>query len=223
MVKKAASKKPVVKKATKVAKPKITIPVDITPDASINFSITDGSISITTDASGIDESNFHLLPLFFDKVYSREMKDACVASTINKVNSVEAKTLLFEQLLPSDVEKRQKEILWDSAESYRIESLTSEEVQQLKEEMDLDDDDDVELIGEDDGPEVMERELEIRIGYANFDIAPYASVIQKCDGVDNFQQLSRYRFVIHIGKHWFNFTDVRKKLTKLLKLKESGV
>jgi hypothetical protein len=111
--------------------------------------------------------------------------------------------------------------LWDSSESYKPEGLTAQEREEISRELELDEDDIVDEIDMSD--ESSTEDLEVRLGYANFDVTPYAGLISKCAGVDTYVQMSRYRFAITIGKHWFNFTDVRKELTKLLKLKENGV
>lgn len=187
------------------------------PDAEIKMTIKDGSVIITTDASGIDDMNFHLLPSFFESVYREDMVKASIASLIRKITQVEPRNLLTEQLVDKPKDGMPKMIMWDSSESYKSEGLTTEDIENLKEELEVDD-----ISIDDDGDDPSE-DLEVRIGYANFDIGPYGPLISKCDGVDTFQQMSRYRFCIGIGKHWFNFTDVRKNLTKLLKLSESGV
>jgi hypothetical protein len=187
------------------------------PDAEIKMTIKDGSVIVTTDASGINDMNFHLLPSFFESVYREDMIKASIASLIRKIPQIEPRNLLTEQLVDKPKDNFPKMIMWDSSESYKSEGLTSEEIEDLKEELEVDD-----ISIDDDGDDLSE-DLEVRIGYANFDIGMYAALIAKCEGVDTFQQMSRYRFCIGIGKHWFNFTDVRKNLTKLLKLSESGV
>jgi len=188
--------------------------LDEIPDAEIKMRIKDGSVTVVTDASGINPDNFHYLPSFFDNVFKPETREACIASLLLKIVHEEPRKLLAEQLIDRPKEEVARQIMWDSSETYKTE-LTQEDIEELKEELEVED---LQIETDDD-----EDELEIRIGYANFDITPFAYMIAKCDGVDSFRQMSRYRFAIGIGKHWFNFTDVRKKLTQLLKLKETVV
>jgi hypothetical protein len=191
------------------------------PDAEIRAMLKDGIVTITSEANGINETNFHFIPSFISNIYREDIREYATQTLINKIGSVEAKNLLTEQLISKPKEDEPKRILWDSSESYKPEGLTAEEREEISRELDLDEDDIVDEI--DANYNSHTEDLEVRMGYANFDVTPYAGVISKCEGVDTFVQLSRYRFALTIGKHWFNFTDIRKKLTKMLKLEEIGV
>jgi len=61
------------------------------------------------------------------------------------------------------------------------------------------------------------RQFELRIGYTNFDITKdTAEIIEESPGVEAFAVLTRYRFIIGIGK-LFTFETVRKSIeSKLL-------
>ena len=193
----------------------------IQPDAEIRAILKDGIVTVVSEAYGINDTNFHLVPSFLSNIYRQDIQEYATKSLIGKIGSVEARTLLTEQMITKPSEEEPKRILWDSSESYKHEGLTDQERAEISQELDIDEDDIIENIdiAEDSNPE----DMEVRLGYANFDISPYAAMISKCDGVDTFVQMSRYRFAITIGKHWFNFTDIRKRLTKMLKLQETGV
>lgn len=191
------------------------------PDAEIRAILKDGIVTITSEATGVNDSNFHFIPSFISNIYRDDIREYATKTLIGKIGSVEARTLLTEQLIEKPKEEEPKRILWDSSESYKPEGLTAEEREEISRELDLDEDDIVDEMDMSDSSH--SEDLEVRIGYANFDITPYAGMISKCEGVDTYAQMSRYRFAITVGKHWFNFTDIRKKLTKLLKLEETGV
>jgi len=163
---------------------------------------------------------FTTFPLI-SNIYRDDIREYATKTLINKIGSLDARNLLTEQLISKPKEEVPKEILWDSSESYKPEGLTAQEREEISRELELDEDDIVDEMDMSD--ESSTEDLEVRLGYANFDVTPYAGLISKCAGVDTYVQMSRYRFAITIGKHWFNFTDVRKELTKLLKLKENGV
>lgn len=56
------------------------------------------------------------------------------------------------------------------------------------------------------------RQLELRIGYTNFDLdTEVANIIENSEGVEAFTVLTRYRFIIGIGK-LFSFESVRKTI-----------
>lgn len=60
------------------------------------------------------------------------------------------------------------------------------------------------------------KRTEMRLGNTNFDINhSVAKIINDCEGVDSFRIISRYSFIIGIGKA-FNFTQVRKNLEEQL-------
>jgi hypothetical protein len=191
------------------------------PDAEIRAVLKDGIVTITSEATGVNDSNFHYIPSFISNIYRDDIREYATKTLINKIGSLDARNLLTEQLISKPKEEVPKEILWDSSESYKPEGLTAQEREEISRELELDEDDIVDEIDMSD--ESSTEDLEVRLGYANFDVTPYAGLISKCAGVDTYVQMSRYRFAITIGKHWFNFTDVRKELTKLLKLKENGV
>lgn len=66
------------------------------------------------------------------------------------------------------------------------------------------------------------RQFELRIGYTNFDItAEAADIIESSPGVEAFAVLTRYRFIIGIGK-LFTFETVRKEIEKNLLDKPLG-
>jgi hypothetical protein len=191
------------------------------PDAEIRAILKDGIVTVTSEANGVNDTNFHFIPSFISNIYRDDIREFATTSLISKIGSLEARNLLTEQLINKPKEEEAKQILWDSSESYKHEGLTAEEREEISRELEIDEDD---IVDEIDIPHDNQQEdMEVRLGYANFDISPYAAMISKCDGVDTFIQMSRYRFAITIGKHWFNFTDIRKKLTKMLKLKETGV
>lgn len=191
------------------------------PDAEIRAILKDGIVTVTSEANGINDTNFHFIPSFISNIYRDDIKEFATNSLIGKISSAEARSLLTEQMITKPSEEEPKRILWDSSESYKPEGLTAQERAEISQELDLDEDDIVDELDMSDGEHL--EDMEVRLGYANFDISPYAAMISKCDGIDTFVQMSRYRFAITIGKHWFNFTDVRKKLTKMLKLQETGV
>jgi hypothetical protein len=192
-------------------------------DAVITMSLCKGDVDIDIDSSKINDTNFYDIPFFLNSVYSKQIKDVCAQKLISGIKDEYVKQLLYDQMCPIEPKDFTKDILWDCSESYKTQGLSPQDIEMLKEELELDEDDEIEF-DEDDGPdEEEERELESRIGYANFDITPYVDIIRNCEGVDTFQQLSRYRFIIVIAKHWFTFTEIRAKLTKLLKLRENGV
>jgi hypothetical protein len=191
------------------------------PDAEIRAVLKDGIVTITSEATGVNDSNFHYIPSFISNIYRDDIREYATKTLINKIGSLDARNLLTEQLISKPKEEVPKEILWDSSESYKPEGLTAQEREEISRELELDEDDIVDEMDMSD--ESSTEDLEVRLGYANFDVTPYAGLISKCAGVDTYVQMSRYRFAITIGKHWFNFTDVRKELTKLLKLKENGV
>jgi hypothetical protein len=191
------------------------------PDAEIRAVLKDGIVTITSEATGVNDSNFHYIPSFISNIYRDDIREYATKTLINKIGSLDARNLLTEQLISKPKEEVPKEILWDSSESYKPEGLTAQEREEISRELELDEDDIVDEMDMSD--ESSTEDLEVRLGYANFDVTPYAGLISKCAGVDTYVQMSRYRFAITIGKHWFNFTDVRKELTKLLKLKEDGV
>jgi len=193
------------------------------PDISIKMSLSNGNLDIDIDSSNIDDSNFYDIPFFINTIYSKQVKDACTDRLIAGIKDENISNLLLEQIGPKKDTEFIKDILWDCSESYKNEGLSPQDIEMLKEELDLDEDDEIEFEDDDEPNNDDDRELESRIGYANFDITPYVDVIRNCEGVDTFQQLSKYRFVIVIGKHWFTFTEIRAKLTKLLKLRENGV
>lgn len=60
------------------------------------------------------------------------------------------------------------------------------------------------------------RQFELRIAYTNFEIdETIAETIERCDGVEAFAIIGRYRFIIGIGK-LFTFEGVRKDIEELL-------
>jgi hypothetical protein len=60
------------------------------------------------------------------------------------------------------------------------------------------------------------KRTELRLGNTNFDINHnVAKIINDCEGVDSFRVISRYSFIIGIGKA-FSFTQVRKKIEEEL-------
>lgn len=67
-----------------------------------------------------------------------------------------------------------------------------------------------------DDPFSPMKQTELRIGYTDFSITnDVATIINGCPGVDAFRVMSRYSFIIGIGKV-FEFTEVLRTLENLL-------
>lgn len=73
-----------------------------------------------------------------------------------------------------------------------------------------------------DDPFTPMKRTELRIGYTDFPITDEEfKIINDCPGVDTFRVMSRYSFIIGIGKA-FEFTSVRRDLEKSLGCNEEN-
>jgi len=111
-------------------------------------------------------------------------------------------------------EESNRQIIWDFIDQ---EELIARHMKIMEEQMKEDGEDEVRII-----KPILESDEQMVywIGNTNFDLHVFGRIIAKCTGVDNFIQISRYRFSFVVGE-LFNITDIRKELIEKLGLKNS--
>lgn len=113
-------------------------------------------------------------------------------------------------LMSMSNEEEDREIIWTHIDH---EEMLKDALAGLEEELD----EDMELIRIDH----IKNDMEQWVADTNFDISDFDEIIMSCPGVDGFQQLSRYKFTILVGK-MFTMTKIRPLLIEKLGLKRDS-
>lgn len=164
---------------------------------SIEFYLINKEVRCKMNISSVEDILY--MPSLVSTIFTKDTELQCnsLIKDLAKMYGKDVSDLICSELIPPG-----RKISWESGEEYKQEELSEEEIEEIREELGLDEDEEIHV----SRPKNVD---ECWVGHTNFDVALVAKDIKNIDGVDAFTQMSRHRFVVGVGK-LFTFTDIRK-------------